>query len=259
MSSEGQDSDAAPLQRVEETSSHTALVVWGSTGRRVQFSLLDLKMPEHIKSYPNHRFYEQQWDSVSKFWYTRILKESALQNLTVSDIIQRVEGDIAKRWKRRRSEQATYKKSKRLLTGNHPAGSPSTGVLVTNVVGWSDYDRYEENDKKELMQAIVERVEDVTKSKAVSAHILVDEDDENARTRGCSADPIVPHMLPKRGVESSASHGSDDKAELELRFDDRVAVVCVLSSIQLAARAIAHIHRSKFDGRIVICRFAPMP
>ncbi|KAK7198952.1 hypothetical protein NESM_000862600 [Novymonas esmeraldas] len=230
-----------------------ALVVWGSTGRRLQFSIQDLKMPDDLRTDPHFHFYERQWDSVANFWFTRVLKEAALQHLAVEEIVTRIRDDIAKRWERRRQEQGIHKKRKRLLQGNSPAGAPTASVLVTNVMPLAVYCAATEAEQRDLVTAVVERVEAVAKDTVASWRLLVDDAAEEppAKTvRGDGATAAAAQPSPREGVDGPTA---------EANFDDRVALVLTLSSAERAATAIVHLHGSRLDGRQVLCRFLHEP
>ncbi|KAL7703189.1 hypothetical protein N2W54_000554 [Lotmaria passim] len=231
-----------------------ALVVWGSTGRRLQFSMQDLKMPESLRDDPHYHFYEKQWDQVAGFWFNRVLKESSLQHLDVGQIVELIRTDIAKRWERRRQEQSIHKKRKRLLQGHGAAGSPSNSILLTNVVALDDYKVATEVEKKALAQAVVERVEQVARDTVSSSNVLVDDTTPNADAS--EREPVSKKSRLESGKagEDLATAAAAD-ADSDAVFDDRVAVVCTLTSKEKAALAIAHLHHSKFDGRRVLCRF----
>ncbi|KAG5508130.1 hypothetical protein JKF63_05382 [Porcisia hertigi] len=222
-----------------------ALVVWGSTGRRLQFSIQDLKMPESLREAPNFHFYEKQWNTVASFWFNRVLKASALQSLSVEDIVNLIREDIEKRWDRRRQEQNIYKKRKRLLHSGGPAGDPSESVLLTNVTSFADYNAASESEQQNLVAALVERVQDCAKDKVSSWRVLLDDTAEPrlAKAARVEADPTTPGEHP--------SHAPDATPD----FDDRVAVILSLSNKEKAATVIAHLHGSKFDNRRVLCRF----
>lgn len=224
-----------------------ALVVWGSTGRRLQFSVQDLKMPEHLRSDPHFHFYEKQWDAVASFWFNRVLKEAPLQHLPVEDIVERIRDDIAKRWERRRTEQNIHKKRKRLLQGGTPAGTPAPAVLLTNVIALDAYEAASPAAQRELAAAVVERVAAVAKDPVTAWHVLVDDAAEEAP-------PTKAARAEQAKVEETRAGPSSAGP-----FDDRVAVVCTLSSSEKAATAVAHLHGSTFDGRRVLCRFWQAP
>lgn len=234
-----------------------ALVVWGSTGRRLQFSMQDLKMPESLRSDPHYHFYEKQWDAVASFWFNRVLKESTLQHLEVDRIVELIQQDIAKRWTKRRQEQSLHKKRKRLLQGNGPAGAPSNALLLTNVVPLEIYAASSDEEKKGLVQAVVHRVEAVAKESVTSLDVLVD----NAPlTPATTAEEPAAKKLKSEDAEGKEPVDREGEAPTAAKadnavFDDRVAIICTLSSKEKAALTIAHLHGSRFDGRSVLCRF----
>lgn len=222
-----------------------SLVVWGSTGRRLQFSMQDLKMPASLHDNPHFHFYEKQWDAVASFWFNRVLKESALQHLSVEAIVELIREDISKRWERRRQEQSIYKKRKRLLQRSGPAGSPSAWVLLTNVTTLEGYHAATEMEQRDLVTALVGRVEDVAKDKVESWRVLVDDASEQPPTKSARVE----------GTATTSAENSGNDGDAAGDFDDRVAVVLKLSSKEKAATTIAHLHGSRFDDRRVLCRF----
>ncbi|KAG5481462.1 hypothetical protein LSCM1_05471 [Leishmania martiniquensis] len=222
-----------------------SLVVWGSTGRRLQFSIQDLRMPENLRDQPHFHFYEKQWGAVASFWFNRVLKESSLQHLTVEHIVELIREDISKRWERRRKEQSIHKKRKRLLHDGGPAGTPSAFVLLTNVTTLEDYNAASEMEQRDLVAALVERVEAVSKDKVKSWEVLVDDEPEQLSAKAVRVE----------GIRSTSGKQPDSVTDASADFDDRVAVVLNLSSKEKAATAIAHLHGSKFDNRRVLCRF----
>ncbi|KPA73120.1 hypothetical protein ABB37_10101 [Leptomonas pyrrhocoris] len=231
----------------------SALVVWGSTGRRLQFSRQDLRMPADLRDSPHFHFYEKQWDAVAGFWFNRVLKESSLQHLTVDRIVELIREDIAKRWEKRRREQSLHKKCTRLLQGNGPAGAPVHTILLTNVVALDSYAASTEDEKKELLRAVVERVEFVSKDTVSSWKVLVDD----AAARAEASEEGAPLLKKSRSEGDNGEMSAEAPANgaPAAVFDDRVAVICALSSKAKAALAIAHLHGSKLDGRAVLCRF----
>lgn len=233
-----------------------SLVIWGSTGRRLQFSKQDLTMPAHIKALPNAAFYEKQWGAVSGFWFNRVLKETALQHMQVADIVRLIEKDIEKRWQARRAEQAIYKKKKRLLasTAESPVGAPSESILLTNVCSFTEYETDgTAESRRELLAAITGRVEEVTADTVSDVRVLVDAGGDGG---GRQEEDDSPAAKQKVRTESTATPEAEAVEKREpSHFDDRVAVVCRLSSKDKAASAIAHLHGSVFDGRTVVCRF----
>ncbi|KPI83288.1 hypothetical protein ABL78_7685 [Leptomonas seymouri] len=230
-----------------------ALVVWGSTGCRLQFSLQDLKMPDSLLEDPHFHFYEKQWDAVAGFWFHRVLKDSSLQHLEVDRIVELIRADIAKRWETRRQEQSLHKKRKRLLQGKGRAGTPSNTILLTNMVTLDTFAGLTENEKKELLRAVVERIEDASKDMVSSWDVLVDDAAEPAEA-SLGGEPDI-----KRSKDEQRNGGSSSETPIKKvpdpAFDDRVAVICTLSSKEKAALAIAHLHGSQCDGRAVLCRF----
>ncbi|XQJ26187.1 hypothetical protein NXY56_002143 [Leishmania guyanensis] len=231
------------------TDQRNALVIWGSTGRRLQFSMQDLRMPESLRDNPHFHFYERQWGTVASFWFNRILKESSLQHLAVEDIVGLIQEDISKRWKRRRDEQSIYKKRKRLLQGSGSAGAPSSSVLLTNFATLSGYQSAAVAEQRDLVTAVVERVECITKERVQSWRVLVDDASEQQFSKAARVESTA--ATPEEQANSSAEVTSD--------FDDRVAVALELSSKEKAATAIAHLHGSRFDGRRVLCQFWSEP
>lgn len=235
--------------------SGSSLVIYGSTGRRLQFSKQDLKMPDHVGKLPEAAFYEKQWEAVSGFWFNRVLRESALQQLEVADIIGLIEKDIEKRWQTRRAQSAMYKKKKRLLAAaGGPAGVPSSSILLTNVCALDEYKGGGTVESRPaLLAAIAGRVEAVAADVVTAAEVMVD-------TSGAAPGEAPAKRQRTEGDNPEASKAEEqDEVDRETAvappFDDRVAVVCTLSSKDKAAQAIASLHGSVFDGRKVICRF----
>ncbi|KAH9599335.1 hypothetical protein LSM04_006348 [Trypanosoma melophagium] len=236
------------------SSSSSALVIWGSTGKRLQFTRQELQMPESVKSKSNYHFFEKQWDTVVGFWMNRVLKEAALQHMTVDDIVQCIVNDIERRWEQRKKEKTLYKKRKRLLDRDNitAAGMPSPHVLITNFVSLNTYRELVSKDKlQELLLSVIEKVEEVAKEKIIHHAILLDDSEENN---------------DNHNNDSNTSQGETDKGEepnkkqkleegSQLIFDDHVAIVCTLSSEVKAASVVAELHGSKFDSRVVMCRF----
>ncbi|RNC45140.1 hypothetical protein TcCL_NonESM05097, partial [Trypanosoma cruzi] len=237
----------------------TALVIWGSTGKRLQFTRQDLQMPESVKERPNHHFFEKQWDSVAGFWMNRVLKEAALQQMTVQDIVQCIVSDIERRWEQRKKEKSLYKKRKRLLDSSNitAAGAPSPHVLITNIVSLEAYRQLVAEDSlQQFVTAVLEKVEEVAKEKVAHHAILVDDDDKSdtespakdkvKEKQGEDGDGTGPGKAKKR-----ARHEEGDSVS----FDDHVAFVCTFSSEAKAARVVSELHGSTFDSRAVLCRF----
>ncbi|KAG5481781.1 hypothetical protein LSCM4_06856 [Leishmania orientalis] len=222
-----------------------SLVVWGSTGRRLQFSMQDLRMPESLKDHPHFHFFEKQWDAVASFWFNRVLKESALQHLPVEKIVDLIREDISKRWERRRKEQSISKKRKRLLQDSGAAGTPSASVLLTNVTTLEDHNAASEGEQRDWVAVLIERVEGVSKDKVQSWRVLVDDEAEQQPAKAPRAEC----------TDSTPGEQPDSVTEAAADFDDRVAVVLTLSNKEKAATAIAHLHGSKLDSRRVVCRF----
>ncbi|RNF04156.1 hypothetical protein TraAM80_05308 [Trypanosoma rangeli] len=255
-----------------ETSASSALVIWGSTGKRLQFTRQDLQMPESVKERPNYHFFEKQWDSVAGFWMNRVLKEVALQHLTVENIVKFIVSDIERRWEQRKKEKALYKKIKRLLEyGNmNAAGAPSPHVLITNVVSLDSYRRLlAEGTLQELVAAVLEKVEEVAKEKVAHHTILVDDEGDtntngNDDISGTDAEKVREKKKEPRG-DADVEDGGKNQAKARKRprpeqctdvsFDDHVAFVCTLSSEAKAARVVSELHGSMFDSRAVLCRF----
>lgn len=237
----------------------SALVIWGNTGKRVQFTRQDLQMPESVKGRPNCRFFERQWDALAGFWMNRVLKETALQHMTVSDIVQCIVAEIEKRWEQRRREKALYKKRKRLLDPNNltAAGAPSPHVLITNIVSFEAYKQLCATDAlEELVAAVLGKVEEIAKEKVVQYRILVDDADDDGKADDGSNDK-GPDNKDVKGDGDEELKRKKRKLEegTEACFDDRVAIVCTLSSEVRAASVVAELHGSAFDARGVLCRF----
>lgn len=211
-------------------------------------------MPAHLKDLAHYHFYEKQWDSVANFWMNRVLKETPLQHLTVEDVIDLIEKDIEKRWKARRSGQSLYKKRKRLLGPDEPAGTPSCCVLLTNVIKLSDYEQSSEEDKKEFLTSIVTYVEAKAKETSSNIRVLLSSDDVGNSREGSGSDTKKSKMENTTNPEEAAAT-QEKVASDPSEFDDHVAVVCTFSSKEKAATVIAQVHKSAFNGRIVVCRF----
>ncbi|CCW65676.1 unnamed protein product [Phytomonas sp. EM1] len=223
------------------TSGSGALVVWSSAGRRLQFSRQDLSMPEHIHKLPKCDFFKKQWDKVADFWFNRVLKETALQRMQVSDIVASIEKDIERRWQHRKAEKALYKKKKRLLVRDGPAGRPSTKILITNICSLTSFLSSSEMDKHELVKNILKQVETVCKGIVHDVQILIDDNSSS--------------KLDETAMKRMAVEGEGKREAVEKEFDDHVAIVCTLESKEKAALAIANLHGARFDGRTVVCCF----
>ncbi|AAZ12685.1 uncharacterized protein TEOVI_000862700 [Trypanosoma equiperdum] len=250
----------------------SALVIWGSTGRRLQFTRQDLRMPESVKERSNHNFFEKQWDAVAGFWMNRVVKETALQHATVDDIVRCIIKDIERRWEQRKREKALYKRRKRLLDpqGTPAFGVPSPHVLLTNFVSLQMYRHLSlsEGPLDELLRAVLGKVEEVAKEKIINYQVLVDDGGDACGSGGGGGDrdgevdlePVGKRLkmeerrAPTNGEEES--NGGEAKEELEPpAFDDHVALVCTLSSKSSAANVVAELHGSVFDSRAIMCRF----
>ncbi|EPY30850.1 hypothetical protein STCU_03853 [Strigomonas culicis] len=207
-------------------------------------------MPEYLKERANYHFYEKQWESVASFWMNRVLKEIPLQHLAVEDVINLIEEDIEKRWKAKRSDQSLYKKRKRLLGSDEPAGHPSRCVLLTNVIKLSDYVQSSEADKKEFLSSIVDYVEAKAKETSTDIRVLLSSDADMDNNEASEKRKRID-TTGSDGVTRARGGGASDTNE----FDDHLAVVCTLSSKEKAATVIAQVHKSVFNGRTVVCRF----
>ncbi|RNF21429.1 uncharacterized protein Tco025E_03479 [Trypanosoma conorhini] len=251
-----------------EASASSALVIWGSTGKRLQFTRQELQIPESVKGRPNHHFFEKQWDAVAGFWMNRVLKEVPLQHLAVEDIVRFIVSDIEKRWEQRKREKALYKKRKRLLeSGNlNAAGAPSPHVLITNVVSLEAYRQLlAEGALQGLVTAVLEKVEEIAKEKVAQHTILVDDEDGSRDARGDNAGKVQEKEKDAQGDGGGGDGAGEDQARSKKRprleqgadvpFDDHVAFVCTFSSEAKAARVVSELHGSKFDSRAVLCRF----
>ncbi|ORC87844.1 uncharacterized protein TM35_000202530 [Trypanosoma theileri] len=243
------------MEAAASSSSSSALVIWGSTGKRLQFTRQELQMPESVKSKSNYHFFEKQWDTVAGFWMNRVLKEASLQHMTVENIVQCIVNDIERRWEQRKKEKTLYKKKKRLLDRQNitAAGMPSPHVLLTNFVSLNTYRELIATDKfQELVLSVIEKVEELAKEKVIRHTILVDDSEgnnnDNHNNNGNNS---------QVGTEKNEDQNKKRKLEegSELTFDDHVAIVCTLSSEVRAASVVAELHGSKFDSRVVMCRF----
>ncbi|KEG11925.1 hypothetical protein DQ04_02141030 [Trypanosoma grayi] len=243
------------MEGAASSSSPSALVIWGSTGRRLQFTRQDLQMPDTVKARPNHHFFEKQWDAVAGFWMNRVLKEAALQHMSVSDVVQCIVHDIDKRWEQRKREKALYKRRKRLLdpSGTTAAGVPSQHVLLTNILSLDAYREHVAADTlEELVAAVLAKVEEVAREKVVHHTLLVDDEentdiskDKENKGNDDSDKGMAEEPAKKRKLEGSG----------EATFDDHVALVCTFTSQEKAASVVAELHGSTFDSRAVLCRF----
>ncbi|KAG8346772.1 hypothetical protein ERJ75_000054200 [Trypanosoma vivax] len=244
-------------------SSFSTLVIWGSTGKRVQFTRQDLRMPEDLKERQNYHFFEKQWDAVAGFWMNRVLKEPVLQYATVSEIIECIVNDIERRWDQRKREKALYKKRKRLLDprGTAAHGVPSPHVLLTNFVSLSEYRRLSAaGELPDLITAVTKKVEEVAKVKVLQHQLLVDEGNDVGNESSGVGDAEVPEKRRRLedGAEDEATSQKEEAKEQptsEPSFDDHVALVCTLPNVEKAATAVAELHGSVFDSRAVMCRF----
>lgn len=213
--------------------SSDALVIYGSTGRRVQITPEDLQMPEHIKQYSNAPFFAKQWPAVSSFWYNRILKETSLQKKTKKDILMLIEEDIKKRWSRKKSSSAIHKRQKRLLSSSGGAGTPSDTVCVSNFCAISEYKTMTEEEKENLRQIIHRKVHTLVPDALEGKIVVVDE-------------LTHPPLKKVKTDEVELSQGSLGPSALYL---------CQLKTKELAAKVIAHLHGSEVNNFTVVCRF----
>jgi len=126
----------------------------------------------------------------------------------------------------------------RCVTNHITAGDPSLTVLLTNVVGADHYRTSSETEQAELVESIIRRVEEVSGDHVLRHEVLLDTTEEEP--------PKQKRKVDEEGAPDSQSSGE---------VDDRMALVCQLSSEEKAATAIAMMHGSRFDGRTVICRF----
>nr|CCC91691.1 unnamed protein product [Trypanosoma congolense IL3000] len=237
----------------------SALVIWGSTGPRLQLTRQDLRMPESIKERQNYQFFLKQWDAVAGFWMNRVLKEAALQHATASDIVQCIVKDIERRWEQRRREKTLHKRRKRLLDpqGAPVYGVPSPHILLTNFVSLVTYRKLvaDGGSLKELIQALLSKVEQLAKEKVLEHQVLVDESgvDEISDGGGCASGAVTKKFKAEEGTTSA--EGREEGTVATPAFDDHVALVCTLSSKFSAASAVAGLHGSTFDSRAIMCRF----
>ncbi|CCW70822.1 unnamed protein product [Phytomonas sp. Hart1] len=225
----------------DNISPSSALVIWSSAGRRLQFSRKDLSMPKHIQTFPNYDFFRKQWDKVSGFWFNRVLKEASLQRIQVSDIVALIEKDIAHRWEQRKMEKTLYKKKRRLLSENGPAGRPSTHILITNICSLPSFSSSSDDDKHELVKNILKQVETACKGVVQDVKVLIDDD---------GSSKIDNYTKKKAAIEEEGNREPVTK-----EFDDHVAVVCTLESKEKAALVVATLHGARFDGHTVVCCF----
>lgn len=195
-------------------------------------------------SLPNHQFYEKQWETVAGFWFNRVLKERPLQHLAVADIVDFIQKDIEKRWQAKRAEQALYKRKKRLLAERGPAGPPSTSIVLTNVCDLATYEVMSDADKSAILKSVVQRTEELSKSKVHQIEVLKDEG------------PISSSETSTKRARVEASPSDEPTPP---PFDDRLAFVLTLDSKEKAALSIAQLHGSRFDGRSLVCMFWSWP
>lgn len=230
-----------------------ALVIWGTTGRRIQFTKQDLQMPARLKDHPHFNFFERQWDAVAGFWFNRVLKETSLQSSSIDEIISAIEKDIDSRWQRRRSGQALHKKRKRLLQPDGPAGDPSTNILISNILPHDRPGDAESDDGTALLELIKKRIEEGSKSTVQRLSFV--------RNPAVS----VPKGFPPPGEEvdnppskvARADAAATPPTENELTKAETCSVLAVLSSKESAAAAIALLHGSIFNQHPISCRFCP--
>lgn len=216
-----------------------ALVVYGSTGRRILITMQDLEMPDNIKQKKNAAFFAKQWNSVASFWYNRVLKENNLQRKTVADLLQLIEGDIEKRWNKRKMESALHKKKKRILEGNTNAGKPSSSILITNICSYSSYLSMTVGEMEELKTAIREKIESFD-SVVLDSCVIVDD---------------AAELPDNKKVKTEAHSTPDTNGGDNIAFDDTVAFTCKLDSKEAAANVIARLHGAQLNNRAILCRF----
>lgn len=222
-------------------SSTNALVIYGSSGRTVQISLQDLKMPDHVKKRKNSSFFEKQWSTVAAFWYNRVQKEFLLQQKSISDIVQLIENDIERRWEKRKLESTLHKRSRRLLS-KESAGPPTKSILLTNVCSFSEYSDMSEELKKKLTTILQEKVQALASCDVLETKIFIDP------TNSISTEP---HEKKKK----SDTEEIIDSFAPENEFDDSIAFVFSVKSKELAAKAIVQLHGERINDRHVLCRF----
>lgn len=223
--------------------SGSALVVYGSTGRRVQLSKQDLSLPDSVRGRNNFGFFEKQWEAVAAFWFNRVLKDTSLQHKTREEVVELIVEDIEKRWQKRKADSLLHKKRRRLLAKDGPAGVPSAQLLLTNMCSLSQYESYTEEEREEFLKAILDRVQACANSKVSSFQVL------------CDSSPPESERRIEGGEQSSPApteEGGNDSSET---FDDRVAFTCEVESEAAAATAIARLHGAKLNGRPLLCRF----
>lgn len=267
---------------MSESAAGAALVVWGSTGRRLNFTKEDLAMPERLRQLPNAHFYEKQWDTVAGFWFNRVLKESALQHMSIDQVVSSIEADIGKRWQKRKADSNLHKRRKRLLQPGGPAGNPSNRVLVTNVVSLEQYLGSDDRSgsggeagpaREELLQALLEHVERIAEEKPAGAQVLVDAKDEvgggggNSGGSSAKTDAEAAPASKKARTETgkveegrvtSSGTTEEGKERAEggsVAFDDRVAFVVELSSKEKAVTVVMGLHGKMFNERKLMCHF----
>lgn len=226
------------------TGDGNALVVYGSTGRRVFFTKDDLVMPESMKlRAEGSPWFAKQWDSVAQFWIHRILNESKLQHLTIPEVVARIAETVTKRWEHRKSEKKVHKKQKRLLeqaaTMDNPAmGLPSRFVLVTNFCTLEEY--HDPTKREDILCSILDRIG--KHGQPVQMRQLVD--DTPLTQKEDAAEPDAK----KQRVEQSQQPSAPE-------FDDRVALLYEFASENEAAKVIAKLHGQSSAGRQMMCKF----
>eukprot|EP00796_Vickermania_ingenoplastis_P011246 gene11246-7814_t len=215
-----------------------ALVIYGNTGRRVQITVRDLQMPEHVQLKKNAAFFAKQWDAVASFWYNRLLKESKLQKETKENLISLIEEDIERRWAKKKRESAINKKKKRIMVSDGPAGTPSSSILLTNVCPLEEFENMQDHEREELLTTLRSKIKTIIASEIIHSEVLID-------------NPQCPdsQRLKKETESKSPSESSESK---EKAFDDRIAFTFELENASAAATAIAHLHGTQLNQRSLI-------
>lgn len=222
-------------------SSSNALVVHGNTGRAVQITIQDLQMPDRLNEKRNASFFAKQWSTVANFWYNRVLKESSLQQKSVSEIVQLIEKDIENRWEKRKLASTLRKKRQRILSSGS-AGTPSNCILLTNVCPLDEYNNMNEEEKKKLKDILLEKIESITSSHVPEGEVVIDFEDSMSSKA---------HEKRIKTETGESTHNSS----LNNEFDDRIAFVFSVQNQELAADAIAQLHGARLNQRRILCRF----
>jgi hypothetical protein len=242
-----------------------ALVVWTSAGARMLFRKEDLVMPESLKSHKDLRFFEKQWPTVCGFWITRVHKEERLQELSIPQLIQRVVDDIQRRLDKKKQEKQLHNRKKRLLQGKGGAaashGTPSEHILLTNIISLEAYLQEGSEGQTNLISEVVAEVARVAKVPLpLESQVLIDNNtspcstsDHAAGTSACDDGDLETAPPPLKAPR----HEQEDPPGPSAApiFDDRLAVVVRLPTVDAAASAVAAMSGNSFDGRRVVCHF----